>query len=124
MAQHDPRQGLDLNILQRRPLDGRKVAHLSLGEPDVLDRRFGQGRVSRADLIHRQPEVGTLPLVEITGEATDRLHPFRFDRGEHGLDGCADPRTVLPGGFDRTALLQPNRHITAPSDTSQSQNSG
>ena len=65
MAEDHPRQGCFLDILQGRPLDLGEIAHLRLGEADVVE--IAQGHLLEAglDLGRGQAVVLTVPTVEL-----------------------------------------------------------
>ncbi len=94
MAEHDARQGLDLDIAQCGPLDGRKVPHLRLGEADVLDRLLRKLRVGGLDLLGREAEARGRPLVELFGIAADGGIALAGNVRDDPLDGAAYLRIV------------------------------
>ena len=50
MAEHDARQRLDLDVADRRLLVLGEIAHLGLGEPDVVEIALRELRQAALDL--------------------------------------------------------------------------
>ena len=89
MAEHHARQGLDLHVAQAVALHPGEVAHLGLGELDVVALLGGQGVHAGVDLRLAQAAVLPVPAVEPDRHlAHGRVAP-RLDVGERGLDDVA-----------------------------------
>ena len=67
VTQDDAGQSLDFHIVHGIALNLRKVAHLLLGETDIVDNLLAQLTVAGIDLFPAEPEVRRRPLVELRG---------------------------------------------------------
>ena len=89
VAENDARQRLDFEVVHRRFLLLREVAHLRLGEFDVVEIALGHLRDRALDLLRIQPEVFRRPIVEFLRQIAHRVVAARLDVGEDVLDGRA-----------------------------------
>ena len=81
--------GLDLEVLERVLLLLRKVAHLRLGEADVVEVALADLRDGALDLLLAQAEILRRPVVEFLRQVAHRRVAPRLDVGEDRLDGLA-----------------------------------
>ena len=106
VAEHDPGQRLDLDILHRGALDFRKVADLLLREFGVVDRLRRDLRDQTADLVIREAKARRRPFVEALRQIAHRRIAARLHVGDDRLDRAPGLRVcffLLPGesgGFD------------------------
>ena len=110
MAEHHPRQRLDLDVAQRVLLVLREVAHLLLREADVVQVAGRQLRQAVADLGVRQAEVGAVPFVEADRHLPHRNIATRGNVGEDAFDRRADLRIVLGPCLGVAAALEVTCH--------------
>src|SRR5262249_40081133 len=114
MAKDDAGQRLDLEVLQGRALLLREVAHLRLGELDVVKIAFGDLRYRALDLLRRELERCGRPLVVCFRQFASRSITPGFDISKNLLDGLAHLRV---GRFDRARVhpaLEPTWHVSSP----------
>ena len=97
VPQDDAGKRLDLEVQQGRLLLLREVAHLRLGEADVVEIAPGELGDGALDLLRGEPEACGRPAVELVGELPDRDVAARLDVGEDRLDRLANLRV---GGLD------------------------
>ena len=81
--------------LHRLRADLREVAHLRLGELDVVEIAPGQLRQAVPDFGVGQPEILAVPLVEFDRQVAHRSIAARLDIGENAFHRGADFRIVL-----------------------------
>jgi hypothetical protein len=106
VAENDAGKRLDLDIPERVPLDLREIAHLRLGEFDILEITIGQLRETGFDLVFFQAIAFAIPLVELDGEfAHGRVSAFR-NVGERLFHHGADSRVLFRDQFDIPPRLQ------------------
>ena len=114
VAEDDPRQGLDLHVPQGLALVPGEVAHLRLGERDVLDVAPAELGQAALDLGRRQPVVVAVPPVEPDGELPDRRVPAPGDVVQDAFDRLADLRIRLRRLRPIHPALQPRLHRSLP----------
>ena len=114
VAEDDARQGLDLEIEQAGLLLLREIAHLGLGEADVVDvlgRELGEAAL---DLRIGQAEILAAPIVEFLGELPHGRIAARSDVGQDPFDDGTDLGIVLGGRRPALAFFQFS-HLDVPS---------
>ena len=100
MPEHDPGQGLDLDIAHRRPLDLGEMPDLRLREFDVVDRLRRDFGDQCRNLVLGEAEARRRPFVEPLRHFTHRRIAPSGDIGNDALDRAADPgvgRFLLAG---------------------------
>ena len=110
VAEYHPRQGLDLDVLQRVALDLREVADLLLREQDVLAVLPGEFRQTGFDLVLAQTEVVTLPAVELDRHLAHGRIATSRDVVQRVLHDAADLLVRLRRLGIADAGLQVSRH--------------
>ncbi len=114
MAEHDARQCFDFEVLQRLFLLLREIAHLRLGEADVVEVALAHLRDGALDLLRAELERGRRPVVEFLRERAHRRVAAGLDLGEDVLDRLAH---LCVGGLDRARIhsaLQVASHGKSP----------
>ena len=111
VPQHHARQGLDLDVAQRRFLDLREISNLGLREPDVVDVARRHGFHASLDLCFRQTQFGRIPVVEFSRVFAHGFVAALLDVGENTFDGCADLRAVRGILLGGNARLQKTNHF-------------
>ncbi len=102
VAKHDAGQRLHFEIAHRFFLLLREIAHLRLGELDVLEVAFGHLRDGAFDVLRRQAEILRRPLVEFLRQLADRrVFLALVDLRQDVLDGLAH---FGVGGLDRARV--------------------
>ena len=91
-----------------------EVAHLVLGEADVVEVAGGKLGEAVADLGVGQAEVGAVPFVEADRQLAHRRVAARVDVGEDALDRRADLRIVLGPCLGVPAALEMTCHCRSP----------
>ena len=90
VAEHDPGQGLDLDILHRGALDLGEVADLRLREFDVVDRLRRDLGDQAADLVRRTGESSAATICRSARDSSrTAASPRVRDIGDDGLDRAA-----------------------------------
>ena len=114
VPEHDARQGLHLDVPQRLLLRVREVAHLLLGEVDVVEVAAREFRQRGLDLAVGEPEVLAVPAVEL--RSIVRALPRRRARRcrEDALDGRAHLGVVGRDCICIAALLEELDHLRLP----------
>ena len=105
VPENDSRQGLDFDVLQRRPLRLGEVAHLGLGELDVVDVALGELGQAALDLLLRKPERGWVPFVELLRNFAQSRLAATFDVFNNAGDDVADFLRLGGGLLGRAAGL-------------------
>ena len=111
VAEDDSRQGLDLHVPQGLALVPGEVAHLLLGERDVLDGRAVLSWDRQPSISDwRQPVVVAVPAVEPDGKLPHRRVSAPGDVVQDALDRLADLRIRLRRLRLVRPALQPRLH--------------
>ena len=111
VAEDDAGQRLDLEVAHRVLLLLREVAHLRLGELDVVEVALGDLADGALDLGRREAEVLRRPVVELLRQVAHRRVAARLDVGEDPLDRRAH---LGVGRLDRARVhsaLEPAGHV-------------
>ena len=106
VAEHDARQRLDLDVAHRRLLVLGEIAHLGLGEFDVVEVALCELRQAALDLSIGEAEILAVPGIELDGKLADRGVAALLDVGQDGLDRGANLRIVFRAQLGRTAALE------------------
>ncbi|GAA0588918.1 hypothetical protein GCM10009416_29320 [Craurococcus roseus] len=114
MPEHDARQRFDLDVPEGGPLLLGEVAHLFLGEADVLDVTGRELREARADLRVGQPVIGAVPFVETDRQLAHGVVAAVGDVGQYAFDRRPHLRVVFGRGARVTTPLQITRHASLP----------
>ncbi|MOA23216.1 hypothetical protein D3C78_1438220 [compost metagenome] len=95
VAQHHAGVRLHFHVAHRVPLDLGEVAHLRLGERDVLDLARRQLLAGGLDLRARQAEVRGVPVVELAAVVPYGVVATGFDVADDVFDGSAHLGVVV-----------------------------
>ena len=90
LPEHHAGHGLPLEVRDALPLKRGEVAHLFLGEADVLLERVVGGGLGVIHLLSRYPERGRTPVVEALRVPAHRCLALVFHRAENLADRGAD----------------------------------
>ena len=114
MPEHNPRQRLFFDVLERRLLDFGKPPYLGLGELDVLDVSCGHATDAIFDLIVRELETRRRPAIVFRGQLPHGGIAPGLDVGENSLNGRFYLRILLRGGFGIDAAFDDFDHCLLP----------
>ncbi|EIZ79511.1 hypothetical protein WSK_1908 [Novosphingobium sp. Rr 2-17] len=111
MAEDDARQRLDFDVLHRIALDLGEVAHLLLGELDVLDVLRRELVDAGLDLAVGQAIALAVPVIELHRQLAHGGIAACLDIGKDAFHGVANLTVAVCPHLRGRAALQPLCHV-------------